>query len=179
MIFPSLLQMASSIIPSLPVPVPVQSPNLVVYPAIEEVVLKASSFAAVSSGSITTSGSAQRLVNIPVAALGVDLLTSDRAILFLETSQDLSGTMLSPIGYSFRISPNDNLSNITTISRDYTTALDPAPLATSSSLLLSRSSDYPPGTSNISVFLTATTAPGFNLTTSNVMNYSYSLTSLA
>jgi hypothetical protein len=32
--------MASSIIPSIPVPVPVTSPNPVVYPAIQEVVLK-------------------------------------------------------------------------------------------------------------------------------------------
>ena len=171
--------MASMLIPTLGEPVPVTSPNLVVYPAIEEVVLKSSSFAAVSSGSITTSGSAQRLVQIPVAALGIDLLTSDRAMLFLETSQDLSGTMLSPIGYAFGISPTDDLSNITTTSRDYSTALDPAPLATASSLVLSRSSDYPPGTENISVFLTAAATPGLNLTTSNVMNYSYSLTSLA
>jgi hypothetical protein len=171
--------MASSIIPTLPVPVPVSSPNLVVYPAIEEVVLKASSFGAVSSGNITTTGSAQKLVDIPVAALGIDLLTSDRALLFLETAQDLSGTLVSPVGYAFRISPTGNLSNITTSSRDYGTALDPAPLATASSLLLSRSSDYPPGTSNISVFLTAATDPSLNLTTSNVVNWSYSLTNLA
>jgi hypothetical protein len=170
--------MASSLIPTLGVPVPVQSPNLVVYPPVEAVVLKASGFSAVSSGKITTSGSAQKIVDIPVAALGIDLLTSDRALLFLETAQDLSGTMMSPIGYAFGVSPTD-LSNITTTSRDYYTALDPAPLTTSSSLLLSRSSDYPPGTSNISVFLTATASPGFNLTTSNVMEYSYSLTSLA
>lgn len=170
--------MASSLIPTLGVPVPVQSPNLVVYPPVEAVVLKASGFSAVSSGKITTSGSAQKIADIPIAALGIDLLTSDRALLFLETAQDLSGTMMSPIGYAFGVSPTD-LSNITTTSRDYYTALDPAPLTTSSSLLLSRSSDYPPGTSNISVFLTATSSPGFNLTTSNVIEYSYSLTSLA
>jgi hypothetical protein len=171
--------MASSIIPSLPVPVPVSSPNLVVYPAIEEVVLKSSGFGAVSSGSLTTTGSAQRIAQIPVSALGIDLLTSDRALLFLETAQDLSGTMMSPIGYAFGVSPTDDLSNITTTSRDYGTALDPAPLTTASSLLLSRTDDYPPGTSNITLYLTATATPGYNLTTSNVMNWSYSLTSLA
>jgi hypothetical protein len=179
MIFPFFLQMASSIIPSIPVPVPVTSPNLVVYPAIEEVVLKSSGFGAVSSGKITTTGSAQKIADIPIAALGVDLLTSDRALLFLETSQDLSGTMMSPIGYAFGVSPDANLSNITTISRDYYTALDPAPLNTASSLLLGRTDDYPPGTSNITIFLTAAAAPGFNLTTSNVIEYSYSLTNLA
>ena len=169
----------SVVIPSIPVPVPVQSPNLITYPAIEEVVLKSSGFGAVSSGSITTSGSAQKLVDIPVAALGIDLLTSDRALLFLETAQDLSGTMMSPIGYAFGISPTNDLSNITTTSRDYGTGLDPAPLTTASSLLLSRTSDYPPGTSNISVFLTAAATPGLNLTTSNVLAYSYSLTNLS
>jgi hypothetical protein len=169
----------SVVIPSIPVPVPVQSPNLTTYPAIQEVVLKSSGFGAVSSGSITTSGSAQKIADIPIAALGIDLLTSDRALLFLETSQDLSGTMMSPIGYAFGISPDSNLSNITTTSRDYGTGLDPAPLTTASSLLLSRTSDYPPGTSNISVFLTAAATPGLNLTTSNVLAYSYSLTSLA
>jgi len=167
------------LIPTLGEAVPVSSPNLVVYPAIEEVVLKNTGFSAASSGTLTTTGSAQRIVQIPVSALGIDLLTADRALLFLETSQDLSGTMLSPVGYAFGISPTDDLSNITTISRDYTTALDPAPLATASSLVLSRTDDYPPGTSNISVFLTAAATPGLNLTTSNVMNYSYSLTSLA
>lgn len=170
--------MASSLIPTLGVPVPVQSPNLVVYPPVEAVVLKSSGFGAVSSGSITTTGSAQKVVDIPIAALGVDLLTADRALLILETAQDLSGTMLSPIGYAFGVSPDANLSNITTTSRDYSTALDPAPLATLSSLVLSRTSDYPIGTSNISVFLTAAATPGLNLTTSNVMNFSYSLTSL-
>lgn len=179
MIFPLFLQMASSLIPTLGAPVPVQSPNLVVYPPVEAVVLKASGFSAVSSGKINTSGSAQKIADIPIAALGIDLLTSDRALLFLETAQDLSGTMVSPVGYAFGISPTADLSNITTTSRDYYTALDPAPLNTTSSLLLSRSSDYPPGTSNISVFLTATASPGFNLTTSNVIEYSYSLTSLA
>ena len=169
----------SLVIPSLPIPVPVQTPNTIVYPAIEEVVLKSSGFGAVSSGSITTSGSAQKIVDIPIEALGVDLLTSDRALLFLETSQDLSGTMMSPIGYAFGLSPTGNLSNITTISRDYSTALDPAPLNTTSSLLLVRGSDYPPGTSNISVFLTAAATPGLNLTTSNVLSYSYSLTNLS
>lgn len=170
---------ASGLNPTLGTPVPVDSPNLVVYPAIEEVVLKSSGFGAVSSGDITTSGLAQRIVNIPILALGVDLLTSDRALLFLETSQDLSGTMVSPVGYRFGVSPTDSPSNITTYSRDYGTALDPAPLTTASSLLLSRTSDYPPGTSNISIYLTPALAPGLNLTTSNVLNWSYSLTNLA
>lgn len=177
MIFHVFLQM-SVVIPSLPVPVPVTSPNLVVNPTIQEVVLKSSGFSAVSSGNITTSGSAQKIVDIAVDALGVPLLTSDRAILFFETSQDLSGTMVSPVGYRFGISPTDDLSNITAYSRDYSTALDPAPLNTASSLVLSRESDYPPGTTNISVFLTAALDPSLNLTTSNVLNYSYSLTSL-
>jgi hypothetical protein len=87
--------------------------------------------------------------------------------------------MMSPIGYAFGISPTNDLSNITTTSRDYGTGLDPAPLTTASSLLLSRTSDYPPGTSNISVFLTAAATPGLNLTTSNVLAYSYSLTNLS
>lgn len=178
-LFLGVLQMASSVIPTLGAPVPVTSPNLVVYPAIEEVVLKSSGFGAVSSGSITTSGSAQKIADIPIAALGIDLLTSDRALLFLETAQDLSGTMISPIGYRFGISPTGDLSNITTTSRDYSTALDPAPLVTSSSLLLGRTDDYPPGTSNITIFLTSAVDPSFNLTTSNVMNWSYSLTSQA
>lgn len=178
MIFRVFLQMASSIIPGIPVPVPVTSPNLVVNPTIEEVVLKSSGFGAVSSGNITTSGSAQKVVDIAIEALGVPLLTSDRAILFLETAQDLSGTMMSPVGYRFGISPTADLSNITTTTRDYGTALDPAPLTTASSLLLSRTSDYPPGTSNISVYLTSALDPSLNLTTSNVLNFSYSLTSL-
>jgi hypothetical protein len=177
MIFLRPLQM-SFVIPSLPVPVPVTSPNLVVYPPVGDVVLKSSGFGAVSSGNITTTGSAQKIVDIAVDALGVPLLTSDRAILFLETAQDLSGTMVSPVGYRFAISPTADLSNITTSSRDYGTALDPAPLTTASSLLLSRQSDYPPGTSNITIFLTAALDPSLNLTTSNVLNYSYSLTSL-
>ncbi len=179
MIFLFFLQMASSLIPTLGVPVPVQSPNLVVYPPVQDVVLKSSSFAAVSSGNITTSGSAQKITDIPIAALGVDLLTTDRAVLFVETAQDLSGTMMSPIGYAFGLSPTDNLSNITSVSRDYSTALDPAPLTTATSFVLTRESDYPPGTSNISVYLTAAQTPGLNLTTSNVLNYSYSLTSMA
>lgn len=171
--------MASMLIPTLGEAVPVSSPNLVVYPAIQEVVLKSSGFGAVSSGSLTTTGSAQKIVDIPISALGVDLLTSDRALLFLETSQDLSGTFLGQIGCAFGVSPDANLSNITTISRDYGTTLDPAPFNTRSSLLLGRTSDYPIGTSNITIFMTASTTPGYNLTTSNVMNWSYSLTSLA
>ena len=40
MIFTPFLQMASSVIPSIPVPVPVSSPKLPDYPTIGEVVLK-------------------------------------------------------------------------------------------------------------------------------------------
>ena len=171
--------MASGLLPSLGVPVPVTSPNLVVYPPVGDVVLKTNGFGAVSSGKITTSGSAQKITDIPIEALGINLLTSPRALLILETAQDLSGTMVSPVGYAFGVSPTNDLSNVTSVSRDYYTALDPAPLNTTTSLVLSQDSDYPTGTSNISVFLTATASPGFNLTTSNVMEYSYSLTSIA
>lgn len=171
--------MASSIIPTIPVPVKVLSPNLVVYPPVEAVVLKSAGYGVSGSQTLTTSGSAQLLADIPIAALGIDLLTSPKALLTLETAQDLSGTMLGQIGCAFAVCPDSNLSNVTSVSRDYLTSLDPSYFTTSSSLVLTQEADYPAGTTNVSIYVTAPVTLGYNLTTSNVMNYSYSLVSLA
>jgi hypothetical protein len=173
----------SILLPTIGPEVPVQSPVLPVYPTLETVVLKGAGYGVSGSQTLTTSGSAQLLVDIPVSALGIDLLTSPKALLTFETAQDLSGIMATPVGYAFAIAPDSDLSNATSFTRDYSTALDPGitPLyfPTTSSLVLTRESDYPPGTSNISIYLTAAATPGFNLTTSNVMSYSFSLVSIA
>jgi len=168
----------SLVIPSIAVPVPVTSPNLIIYPPVDIVLLKGSGFGESGYGTITTTGSAQEIASIPISALGIDLLKSDKALLTFETAQDIDG-LVPPTGYAFAICPDSNISNVSSVSRDYITGIDPCYFPTTTSLVLTRANDYPAGVSNISIFLTAASAPGYNLTTSNALNYSISLISIA
>lgn len=169
---------ASGLLPTIGPEVPVTSPLLPVYPTITEVVLKSTGYGVSGNAVATTTGSAQLLAEIPVSALGIDLLTSAKALLVLETSQDNSG-ISGGIGCAFSVGPTD-LSNATSTSRDYGSLLYPIQFTTSTSLVLDREVDYPAGTSNISIWIIANhDTMSYPLSTSNALSYSYSLVSLA
>ena len=67
--------MASSLIPSLPVPVPVSSPNLVVYPAIGEVVLKSEIVGGATTTATIVADAAGASVPLTPSRLALNSLT--------------------------------------------------------------------------------------------------------
>lgn len=164
-------------IPSLPVPVPVTSPELPILPTQPEVVLKKNTGGSTGQSSLTMSGSNQLIANIPIVALGIDLFQSDKAFLSIETGLDISSNML-PAGFAYAVCVDSNLSNATQISRDYVTNLDPTYLAAPATFVLQRDVDYPIGSSDLQVWLIGTTTVASTIPTSNTIGVSWSLSSL-
>ena len=167
----------SGLNPTLGVPVPVSSPNIPVLPPVEAVILKANTGGVAGQSSLTTSGSAQLIADIPVSAIGIDVFKSDKALLFIETGMDISSNPI-PAGYAYAVCVDNNLSNATQVSRDYLTNLDPSTLSAPASFVLTRDVDYPIGTSNIQVWLTATNTVLSTIPTSNALGVSWTLSAL-
>lgn len=168
---------ASGIIPSLGVPVPVTSPEIPILPTQPEVVLKKNVGGNSGQSVLTTSGSAQLIADIPISAIGIDLFQSEKAMLFIETGMDISSNPV-PAGYAYAVCVDNDLSNATQMSRDYVTNIDPTSLSAPASFVLSRDVDYPIGSSNIQVWLTATNTIASTIPTSNAFGVSWTLSSL-
>lgn len=144
------------------------------YTTVESVLTPQSGNVISDSGSITTTGTDEVLVNIPMTALGYSLFNSPHLLLSLETSADVSAA--ATVGYGFAVTSTD-LSNVNVIkSRPYTTDISPLYMSTSTFFSLSREKDYPEGTSNLAVYVIS--VPATNMPSSNVLNYSYSLSSV-
>lgn len=167
----------SMVIPSLGTPVPVTSPNIPVLPPVEVVVLKKNTGGSSGQSVLTTSGSAQLIADIPISAIGIDLFQSDKALLFIETGMDVVSNVM-PLGFAYAVCVDNDLSNATQVSRDYITNVDPCSLEAPATFVLSREVDYPIGSSNIQVWLTAPNVLLGTIPTSNALNVSWSLTAL-
>lgn len=168
---------ASGLIPTLGTPVPVTSPELPVLPTQPEVVLKKNTGGSSGQSQLTTSGSAQLIADIPISAIGIDLFQSDKALLFVESGMDISGNPI-PAGFSYAVCVDGDLSNATQFARDYVTNIDGTALSAPASFVLVRDVDYPIGSSNIQVWMTAPQVLSGTIPTSNALGVSWTLSAL-
>ena len=145
------------------------------YTTTESVLTPQSGNVITGKNKVTTTGSAQKIFDIPMTALGFSLFNSPHLLLNLETAQDTSAG--TPIGFAFAVTSSD-LSNATAFSRDYLTETSPLYMTTSTSFGLSRETDYPVGTSNLAVYVVASADPSANMPSTSTLAFSYALSSV-